>query len=412
MVPVAPVLAAPSSPAPGGAPDEVAALQAENERLKAELGRLHTRVARHERPGRARRVVVNTLVVLSCLCLLLSTVTVWAQQTFLNNTARWVEIVGPIGQDPNVINALSAYAADQVVTLLQVQQRAQAALPDKAQFLAIPLTQVVRNFTETQVANAMSTDQFQQAWITVNTFVHTEMVAALRGESEVLAISSNGTLTLNLIPIISKALQVAGEKLSGLLPPQVHLPDLSSTQSVQQGIQKLSEALGTQLPPDFGQVVVLQSDQLTTAQQAVKLLDVLIVLLPLLTLVLIVAALWLSHDRRRTLIYLGIGIVIGFLLAKVGIAYLEQAVLSSITNPTAKGVAQPVLDQVLSYLRTSTTWIMVIGALLALVAFLVGKPEWFRAGAAQVRRGYGWTKQQAKRLRAQVQHRPTTVEPA
>jgi hypothetical protein len=391
--------------------DPVAALQAENARLNAELGHLRSRVVRQERPHRVRRGVVHTLVVLSCLFLLLSTVTVWAHQTFLNSNARWVEIVGPIGKNPTVINALSAYAADQVVTLLQVQQRAQTALPSQVQFLAAPLTQVMRNFMQTQVANAMRTDQFQQAWITVSSAAHTQIVAALRGQSQTLTIS-NGTLTLDLIPIISKGLQVVTAQLSNLLPPQVHLPDLSSTQSVQQGIQKLSQALGITLPPDYGQVVLLQSAQLATAQQMVRLLDIFSILLPLLTLVLLVATIWLALDRRRILIELGIGIVILFLLAKIGIAYLEQTVLSSITDPTAKSVAQPVLNQALSYIRTSTTWIVVIAALTALVAFLVGKPEWFRAGAAEVRHGYGWTKQQARRLRAQMQRRPPTLQPA
>ncbi|HEX6121633.1 MAG TPA: hypothetical protein VFY89_00660 [Ktedonobacterales bacterium] len=389
---------------PSAEPAEaLVALRAENERLRAELGAMRHHAARQETPHRVRRLVVNTLVVLSCLGLLFSTVAVWAQQTFLSNTNRWVQIVGPIGQDPAVINAVSAYTADQVVTLLQVQQRAQTALPQQAQFLAVPLTTVVRNFTQTQVTKAMQTDQFQQAWVTVNAAVHTQLVAALRGQSNALTISNN-TLTLNLIPIISQGLQVASQQLSGVLPAQIQLPDLSNTQSVQAGIQRLSQALGVQLPSNYGQVVLLQSDQLATAQSMVRLLDALSILLPLLTLVFIVAALWLSRDRRRTLIQLGIGIVIVFLLAKIGIAYLEQTMLSSITNPTALSVAQLVVNQALSYIRTSTTWLVVIGALTALAAFLAGKPEWFKAGYAELQRGYGWTKRQAGKLRVQLQH--------
>jgi hypothetical protein len=302
-----------------------------------------------------------------------------------------------------VINALSAYAADQAVTLLQVQQRAQNALPSQAQFLAIPIKSVVQNFAQTQVANVMRTGQFQQAWITVNEAVHNQIVAALRGQSKALTISNN-TLTLDLIPIISQALQLVSQQLSGLLPPQIKLPDLSSTQNVQEGIQKLSQALNIQLPPDFGQVVLLQSDQLGTAQTTVKLLDIFSVLLPLLTLVFIIAALWISRDRRRTLIQLGIGVVIAFLLLKIALSFVEQQVMSSITDPTAKGIAGPVISQALSYIRTSSTWIVVIGALVALVAFLVGKPEWFRAAYAQLRKGYAWARHEFTVLRGQLQH--------
>ena len=364
---------------------------------------MRSRAEHRHKTRQTRRVVVNTLVVLTCLSLLFSTVTIWAQQTFLNNTDRWIEIVGPIGQNPAVINALSAYAADQTVTLLQVQQRAQNVLPSQGQFLAVPITNVVRNFTQSRVADAMRKGRFQQAWITANTVVHTQIVAALRGQSKSLTIA-NGTLTLDLVPIITEALQIVRENISGLIPSQVQLPN-PNNQSVQQSIQRLSQALGVQLPQNFGQVVILQSDQLTTAQHAVALVDLFSILLPLLTLALFIAALWLSQDRRRTIINLGIGIAIVFLLAKIAMSYFQQMAVSSIANPTAKAVTQQVIAQALSYLVNSTTWLLIIGVISALVAFLIGKPEWFKAAYAQMLVAYAWMKHQVTHIRLAVQGR-------
>ena len=60
---------------------------------------------------RVRRTAVGVLVVLSCLGLLLSSVTLWANQTFLN-TENWVALVAPLGHDPKVVSAVSAYAAN------------------------------------------------------------------------------------------------------------------------------------------------------------------------------------------------------------------------------------------------------------------------------------------------------------
>lgn len=381
--------------------DSPAALRAENERLRAELSAVKQRAQRPETPHPKRRALVGTLVVLSCISLLFSTLTLWSQQTFLNNDARWAEIVGPVGRDPAVVNAVSAYVADQVVTALQVQQRAQNALPERAQFLSVPLTDAVRQYTQKGVARAMQTEQFQQAWIVVNNAVHTEVVAALRGQSENITVSG-GVVTLNLLPIITEGLHTIRGQIEGLLPPQVTLPDPRSTEQVQQGIQRLSQALGVQLPANFGQVTLFQADQLTTAQQIVRLIDLFAILLPLLTLVLLIATLWLSVDRRRTLIQLGIGIAITFALAKIGIAVLQQTIASSIANPTAKDIVDPVIARALSYLVTSTTWLLVFGLVVALVAFLVGKPEWFRVAFAKTRQAYtaasDWTRQQlAKR---------------
>jgi len=362
-----------------GTSDTMANLRAEHERLLPEVD---TRTARAQRPAPAhniRRALAGTLLVLSCLTLLLSTVTVWAEQTFLNNDARWTAVVGPMGHDPNVINAVSAYVADQIVTGLQVQQRAQNALPPQGQFLATPITDMVRQFTQNRVANAMRTKQFQQAWLSVNSAVHSQVVAALRGQTQPDT-NANGALTLNLLPVITQGLQTVRQESPGLLPPQVHLPPLRSTESAQQGIHKLLQALGIQLPQNFGQVTLLQPDQFATAQQIVRLLDLMRIILPVVTLVALVATLWLSHDRRRMVMELGIGIAITFALAKIAIPVLQQQVVASVADPTAREIIQPVIERALSYLVTSTTWLLILGIVVALVAFLVGKREWFQAG--------------------------------
>jgi hypothetical protein len=135
-------------------------------------------------------------------------------------------------------------------------------------------------------------------------------------------------------------------------------------------------------------VTLLQSDQLAVVQKIVHLLDSLSIILPVLTLVLLVASLWLSVDRRRTLIQLGLGIAITFALAKLAIPILQQQVVAAVTNPTAREIVQPMIERALSYLVTSTTWLLIFGVLVALVAFLVGKPEWFRAGCAKTRQIY------------------------
>jgi hypothetical protein len=299
-----------------------------------------------------------------------------------------------------VVNAVSAYVADQVVTVLQVQQRAQNALPPQGQFLAVPITDVVRQYAQKGVAKAMSTEQFQQAWIAVNSAAHTQVVAALRSQSKAVTIT-NGTVTLNLLPVITQGLQTVRQQIAGLLPEQVQLPPPRSTEEVQQGIQKLSQALGVQLPPNFGQVTLFQSDQLATAQQVVRALDMFSILLPVITIVLLAAMLLLSVDRRRTLIQLGIGIAIVFVLAKIVIGLLQQQIVAAVANPTAKEIIQPVIERALSYLFTSTTWLLVLGVVVAVVAFLVGKPAWLRAGYAKLRQAYAaasdWIRRQVRR---------------
>jgi hypothetical protein len=366
-------------------PPTIEAIAAENERLRRELAAERAR-ARHPPVRRVRRTAVGVLVVLSCLGVLLSSVTVWTHQTFLD-TNNWVALVGPLAQNPKVVSAVSSYTADQVVTALDVQTRAQEALPPRAQFLAVPLTKVVHDFTQNTVAKLMRTSQFQQVWIATNRLVHSEVLAALRGDTKNVIIS-NGTVTLNLIPIIDQALQALEQQISGLLPGNIKLPDPSQLKLPAQARAKLSQALGVPLPTNFGEIVLFHSDQLAKAQRILQLFDFLTVALPILTFLLLAATIWLSIDRRRTLIQLGIGLAITFLIARIVVGYIVGRVIDGISNPTAQGIAGEVITSAVDGLLTLTVLLLVAGLVVGIVAYLFGKPEWFAAAYAGGRSGY------------------------
>ncbi|MGZ3583728.1 MAG: hypothetical protein ACXWP6_13735, partial [Ktedonobacterales bacterium] len=345
---------------------------------------------------RTRRALVGVLLVLSCLGLLSSVLTYWMNQTLLN-TDRWIQIVGPLAQNPQVVGALSDYTADQAVQVLNVQQRVENVLPDRADLLAGPITQQVHDFIQRAVVRGMDTPAFQRAWIRVNTALHKQIVAALRGESQYATISNN-KLTLDLVPVIGQALHQIQEQGPGIIAKRVTLPDLSQEQTPQQARQELSQALGVNIPQDFGQVVVLQSDQLATAQQAVRLLDALVIILPLITLVLLAATIWFSVNRRRTLIELGIGVVIVFVALRILIAYLQQRVIDSITTPVGHVVGEGVIPKALDSLVQLTTWLFVIGFLVIVAAYLVGERQrqWLGTTYTQAR---GGAEQMGRRLR-------------
>jgi hypothetical protein len=347
--------------------------------------------------------MVGVLVVLSCLGILLSSITAWTHEAFLN-TNNWVALVGPLAHDPKVVSAVSAYTANEVVTLLQVQQRVEQALPQQAHFLAVPVTNVIHDFTQKRVANLMRTSQFQRVWIATNRYVHAEVLAALRGQTKNVIIS-NGAVTLNLIPTINQALQTLQQDLSGLIPANVHLPDVSQLQVPSQARAKLSQALGVTLPANFGEITLFQSVQLAKAQQLLRLADLLTVLLPIITALLLVATIWLSLDRRRTLIQLGIGVAITFLIVRVTLGYLEERVINGITNPTAQGLASDVISSAIAGLLTLTVLLLIAGVVTILIAYLFGKPEWFRATYALGKVGYARTQAGYVRVRDEVTKR-------
>jgi hypothetical protein len=73
-------------------------------------------------------------------------------------------------------------------------------------------------------------------------------------------------------------------------------------------VTKLSKALGVTLPSDFGQITLVKSSDLAAVQQGVKAFDRLTLVLPLITILLIALSLWLSVNRRRTVLQLAVGV--------------------------------------------------------------------------------------------------------
>jgi len=377
---------------------ENARLREQNAQLQRELEHSRARLgADGKSPRQVRRIAVGVLLTLTCVGLLLSSVALWVNNEFLN-TENWVELVTPLAHNPQVVNAVSAYAADEVVTALDVRQRTAEALPPKAQFLAVPLTQAVHDFAQKSVTRLMGTPQFEQLWIATNRSVHAEILAALRGQSKNVIIT-NGTVTLNLIPTIDQALKSLQQDLSGILPGNVQLPDVSQLQIPDQARTKLSQALGVQLPENFGEITLLSSAELAKAQQWLQIFDVLKVLLPIVTVLLFIATIWFSVDRRRTLIQFGIGVAVTFLIVRILIGYLAGQLVAGIANPTGHSIAGAVIPSEVSGLLTLTVLLVIAGVITAIIAYLAAKREWFVAAYGQGKAGYGWLSTKYQQIR-------------
>jgi hypothetical protein len=321
---------------------------------------------------RGRHIAVGALVVLTAFSCFVSTVAVWAHGVLLN-TDRWVEAVGPLADDPAVTDALATYLVDELVTVLDVEQLAEDALPDQADFLAAPLTNAVEGFVTDQVAKLLQTEEFRTFWIEANRFTHEQAVRLLRGEPGVVTVN-DGEVTLNLLPFMARILQELDQ--FGILPDRFSAPDITRETPVAEANQELGDALGVDLKPDFGQIVVYQSDQLAAAQDAVAAFDDLVVAVVVLTVVLAIASLALSVQRRRTLLQLGLGVVAAFILAAGLVRATTNHVLGLITDEADRSAASSVVRLILDSLRDISRIVALVGLVIAAVAFFTGDSSW------------------------------------
>ncbi len=324
------------------------------------------------------------LVALSCLLVLLSTTVVWAHRTLLNTDA-FVGTVSPVFKDPAVASAVATRATDQLFTELDLQARLKASLPPKVSFAAAPIANATKGFVAGQLTSVLANPKFQDAWIAALTFMHRGLVAVLRGQQNAALSTSNGYIVLNTVPLINQALGKVSGLASDLTGKNVTLPTITSAEPPQQAVNKLSKALGVQLPSNFGEITLVKSTDLASVRQLVKDFDGLTLILPLVTIVLIALTLWLSVNRRRTVLQLAAGVALLMIVERRGVLHEEGVLASDAHNPQ---LAQTVFGYLLNGFFVLTAWVLGVALVVLVLAVLAGPYRWAVAFRSWLRRAW------------------------
>jgi len=345
----------------------------EVERLRARVAELETQLETAEppppkkKPGRKSpwwAVSSAILITLACVLAPLGVVSVWASAE-LSNTDAYVETVAPLAHDPAVQKAIStevtntifenldvqAYTTEALTTIAnqpKVPPRIAEALPG----LAIPITDGVQSFTKDQVDKFVASDKFAQLWDQVNRVAHEQVNVLLSGQQGGALSAQGNTITVNLGPIIAQV----------------------KTQLVDQGF-----SLASKIPTVDKSFVLAQSDSISQAQGFYSTLNTLGVWLPVAALVLFVAGVVLTRDRRRGLLKAALGLTGAMLVLGVALALARSWYVG--TTPAGildEQAAGSVFDTLVRFLRTGLRMVAVVGLVVALGAFLSG-PSTFAA---------------------------------
>ena len=338
-------------------------------------------------PGavRRRRVLSGVALFLACLSILVTTVAVWAHQVAFNTDRFTALTVSVVGQ-PELIDPLSARISTQVVDALDVEARIAARLPDLMKPLAGALTVQIRDAIDKRLQVALANPKIQQALVKTLSFAHARIMALLRDQSDAITVV-DGYVVVEVFPVVGAALTEL--QTMGLIPADVQLPDLSSPDAPDVLAKKVESALGVTLPPGFGTIQLMPADKLLAARTAVKAFDILVIVLILLSVVLVALALWLARNRRHMLIYVAIGTIIAFLLGRLGIRAFENALISGIADAGVAAGVRSVVDATVEDLRSLTRLILIATAIVAVVAYLWGRPKWAVAVASQASEAAG-----------------------
>jgi hypothetical protein len=297
------------------------------------------------RGGRARPWIVRLLIAVATLLAIVATLGAWADRQLLN-TDNWVDTTDELIADAEIRDALAAFIANDLVRTPEARQRVQNALPERAAPLAAPITAAIGEVAERTTRRLLATKEIQSLWSEANKLTHQQFVRAVNGEK----------------PFDKQAIIIDLRPLEGKIGQR-----LGMAEEVSRGGQN-------------GRIVILNANQLDSLQSGVHLFKALRWVTLALALVLFAAAVFLAPDRRRTLLNVGLALIVAGLFVLVVRRVLGDAIVQSLTsNGPAKPAADDAWHIATGLLREIAASGVVLGVIVALGAWLAGAGRWATA---------------------------------
>lgn len=313
------------------------------------------------------------MVTLFAILLPITTVTGWAHRTVLDTTT-YVDTIKPIASDPAVVAAASREVTNELFTALDVPAAITQALPPKATVLAGPITNGARDYVQQAVDAVISGPTFQNLWVQANRFAHTQLVAVLRGNTTVLALTG-GNVVINLVPLLNNALQRAQGFVARVVGHPVTLPVINSNEVPAQSCAKIADAIGRPLPSTCGVITLFRAHNLSTARRLVQAFDRSLLALLILTPLIAAIAMVVSRRRRRTLLQLAIGGLVGLVVVRRSFAWTKDSLVAG-GKPENRDAREAIVRHVLSGFYDLTKWMLLGLLIVTLVALVTGPYAW------------------------------------
>ena len=341
---------------PETAQEEISRLRAQLAEYQSLAGTGRSGSSRHA-TGWWRPWVAGVLIAVGALLAPVSIVAAWAHDQ-ISDTERYVESVTPLATDPALQNAVIDRITAEIfarldvkaVTAEAVAALAERGLPqgvaDSLQALSTPLADGVRSFVVERVTRLVKSETFAQAWVAANREAHTQLVAVLTGEGTDTIDVSGTTVSVNLAAVID---------------------------TVKKRLADSGFALADRIPEVNAQFTIFESADLAKAQNGFSVLKSLARALPVLALLLMAAAVYLSSVRRRTIQVAGLSVAGSMVLLGAALNAFRPVYLNAIpADQLPHDAAASIYDTLVYFIRLNLRAVLLVALAVALGAWLSG----------------------------------------
>ncbi|MHB9861015.1 hypothetical protein [Streptomyces sp. YIM S03343] len=319
----------------------------------------YERLRRHAsvRHRRLRNVGASILLLLALLLAPVAVVAAWVEKT-VTDTDRYVATVAPLASDPAVQNVIITRITNHVVAQVDVKSITDAlakTLKDRgapprvvagADALTGPLTSAVRTAVDRVVTRVITSNAFQQVWEGANRRAHAAVMKVLTDEGGGVVSAKGENIQLDVGQIV----------------------DQVRTRLVDAGFSKAAA-----IPNTDKTITLFKAKQLSRAQDAMRLLDIMGAWLPVIAVAFAALAVWTAPSHRLMLMIAAIGMGVMMIVLLVGLAVARRIYLDSVPSGTLPpDAAAAIYDTFIRFLRNSTRTLLVVFVITALAAYLFG----------------------------------------
>jgi hypothetical protein len=351
--------------------------RAELERLRAEVAALRERPpARQRRRIGWRGPVASLLIVLGCVLAPVSVLAVWTARQ-VSDTSRYVANIAPLVHNPAIQGALTDKISSQIVSHIPVSSLTNQAAGALSSHGLTRVAGLLRGFTpsivsalsgfiHSQVHKLVTSAAFAQLWVRVNTVAHAQLVKALSGQGSSALSVKNGQVTLSLGPFIDLA---------------------------KQRISARGLTIVNSLPTINPSFELFSAKYFVKAHTGYRLINDLKIVVPILTLLLLGAGVYVARSHRRALIGAGLGLAASMLVLAAGLLIFRGIYLNAIPNSKVPADAAAALyDTLVRFIRQGLRTLLVVGLIVAGAAFITGPSVTAVRSRAAFTRGFGWVR--------------------
>ena len=335
--------------------DDQGSLRAEVERLRAENAALVTAKS----PGTFwRNASAGLLVIIGVLLVSMSISAIWLNRTIMDEK-RWVETMAPLAKDAAIQDWVAKSTTDAIFANVDIKgyvEQALKPLPPQAAILASPITGAIQNLIRDAATKVTRSDQFADIWARTLELTHRAFIAAVTDKQSGAITKSGGTVTLDVSVLVDQVKAALADKGLGF-------------------VQNMSIPIASQ------QITLVDSPALAQLSTAISVMNTLAWLMPLLAIALLAGGVAIAANRRKAVLWMGIGII-ALTVIPVQAIYLGQVPFANMALSLAKmpsAAAQAAYTIIFVNLIRANQIVSVVGLVFWIGALLAGPSAWATA---------------------------------